>query len=223
MRERGYRLECPVCPGVMMDQIRPADDLPLDVCRRCGGIWFDEGEVSALRGARPQALYALVQLSDEAFRAKCHACGATIKRTDNACSACRRVIRLRCPACRSRLRLVERGNLRLDVCDKCRGIWFDNFELQAIWNTRVLARREAGPLVSVAPRTVHADAFPVEMLFFLPDLGYVGGLAVEGVVYAADAVVSAAPEIAGAAVEATGSLAGEVFAVIAEIIGGIFS
>jgi hypothetical protein len=36
---------------------------------------------------------------------------------------------MRCPACRNTLAQRESGEIRLDVCPRCGGVWFDRFEL----------------------------------------------------------------------------------------------
>ena len=224
------RIECPVCLGVKLAKLRPAAevDLVLDYCARCGGIWFDAGEVPRLRDCQPQALAATVRLSDEVHRMRCHGCGASLARNDARCGHCGWRNILECPTCRRPLTPVERDGLRLDACRSCRGVWFDNAELGAIWNERVMAlsRREPG----TAPAVYGADYFLLDAVLWAPDL-VVNGVAVgahavgHGLSALAEGVASAGGlgEVAGAALEGTGELAGSVFEAIADIIGGLFS
>ena len=82
MRDDGVRLECPVCLGVKLAKLEPSPDAPLvlDYCTRCGGIWFDEGEVPRLRECQPRALAAKVELGSGVHRMRCHGCGARRRR-----------------------------------------------------------------------------------------------------------------------------------------------
>jgi Zn-finger nucleic acid-binding protein len=217
------RLDCPVCLGARMVKIRPDPKQPgliLDYCRRCGGIWFDAGEVGRLRMARPQALYALVTLEPEAFRMKCHRCHAVLKRNDEACAACGQPNVLECPHGHGVMTRIAKDGLVLDGCQRCRGVFFDNVELAEVWNRTVgaLARRRPG---QVAPGTMDAgDHFLMAAMFFDPWTMAIAGNAIANV---AGPALGAAGEVAGQAVEATGELAGGVFSAIAELIGNLFS
>jgi Zn-finger nucleic acid-binding protein len=217
---RESRLACPVCIGARMVKVRPepAKALTLDHCRRCGGIWFDAGEVAALRAASPQTLWAHVALSQEAFRMKCHACLASFRRNEAACPACGWHNVLECPRDGAPMARIERDGLTVDVCKRCRGVWFDNVELAEVWNRTLgtLQRRRPG---AAAPADFAADHFLLYAMFWAPDLPLYAGYAA---VQAIGPVVEVAGGAAGAAVEATGELAGGVFSAIAEIIAGIF-
>ena len=39
---------------------------------------------------------------------------------------------MKCPKCHSTLIIVERHNIQLDYCPECKGIWFDNSELEML-------------------------------------------------------------------------------------------
>jgi Zn-finger nucleic acid-binding protein len=214
-----------------MDKLKPVrdGDLVLDVCRRCGGIWFDEGEVRALREARPKGLGRTVTLRETAFRMPCHACHAPIERDADACPSCGWQNRLECPVCRKALERVGRDGLVLDACHSCRGVWFDNHELAQIWNMEM---RRNPPTVERADGSVTvADYFLLDAFLWAPDLVYLGAYgAVDGGAAVAGAAADVAAgglggvaDAAGGAVETVGDVAGSVFEVIADIIGGIFS
>ena len=212
------RLPCPVCLGTVMQKLAPVTGQPLvlDACRRCGGVWFDAGEVAALRSSKPEALWARIELHSDAFRMKCHRCQAAFERNKASCPACGWENVLSCPACRNRLTAVERDGLRLDVCRRCRGVWFDNTELAAIWNSTVTALAGRGGRV---PATRNADNFLLDMVLFstLTD-PYVTVLGAHAVGQVAGGVA----EVAGGAIEATGEAASSVFGVIADLLGSIF-
>ena len=216
--ENERRLPCPVCIGTVMQKLAPVPGQPLvlDACKRCGGGWFDAGEVAALRRARPDALWAKIALQPDAFRMKCHRCQAAFERNKPNCPACGWENVLSCPACRNRLTSVERDGLRLDACQRCRGVWFDNTELASIWNSAVTAL--AGRTGRV-PATRNADNFLFDIVLFsaLTD-PYVTVLGAHAVGQGAGGVA----EVAGGAIEATGEAASSVFSVIADLLGSIF-
>lgn len=230
MRDDGVRLECPVCLGVKLAKLAPSPEasLVLDYCTRCGGVWFDEGEVARLRQCQPRALAAKVELTPGVFRMRCHGCGASLARNDPRCSQCGWRNILECPTCRRPLQPVERDGLRLDACRTCRGVWFDNVELGAIWNDQVTALAGRAPDARV-PAAYGADYFLLDAVLWGPDLvlnGVVVGARAAGTGLGAlgDAVAGAGGlgDAAGAALEGTGELAGSVFETIADIIGGLF-
>jgi Zn-finger nucleic acid-binding protein len=222
MRPRAPRkLECPVCIGAALDAFRPSDKSPLtlDYCKRCGGIWFDAGEVPALRTVQPEALQGRVTLSPEAFRMKCHECHASFDRNLPKCTACGWENRLSCPACRTTLQTVEHDKLRIDACPKCRGVWFDNVELAAIWNGQVEAlAKKTGRSAAVAGG--ERDHFLLHSLLWVDpfSVGYIAASGVEAVAHGAGAL---AP-MAGAALEGGAEVAGGVFEAIASVIASIF-
>lgn len=222
MPEREPRYPCPVCLGARMEKLKPSADvdLLLDSCKRCGGIWFDAGEVDRLRQCHPQALAAHVVLGQDAHRMKCHACHAGMPRNADRCPACKWENVVLCPTCGRALRRVEREGVKLDVCRHCRGAWFDNVELAAIWNRKVdvLARREGRDLTAAG---VAGDYFLLDALLWAPHLGF---HAMEGGASVVDAAASAGgiAEVAGNVVEGAGDLAGSVFESIAGILADLF-
>ena len=222
MPEREPRYPCPVCLGTRMEKLQPSADvdLRLDYCRRCGGIWFDAGEVDRLRQCHPRALAAHVVLGQDAHRMKCHTCHASMPRNADHCPACKWKNAVLCPTCGRPLRPVEQAGVKLDVCRHCRGAWFDNVELAAIWNRQVdaLARRERRDLTA---GDVPGDYFLLDAFLWAPHLGLHG---MEGGASVVDAAASAGgvAEVAGNVVEGAGDLAGSVFESIASIIGDLF-
>ncbi len=217
------RWPCPVCLGVKMEKTSlgtgagdASGPLTLDHCARCGGMWFELGEVQRLRSERPESLWARIPARDERHRAQCHACRAFVDRDAPECAACGAKTRLNCPACDTRMLQVRQSSLTLDVCKRCKGVWFDHHELEAIWELerdRLVARRGRDGAVG---RTAEAGADVLfETLFWAPDLVFVGA-------HVAGHAVAAAAEAAPAALDAVGDAAASVFEAILEIVGGIF-
>ena len=221
MADLEARWPCPVCLGVRMAKtpVSGAGDLLLDHCARCGGVWFELGEVSRLRAAHVRPLWTRIQPDAKPARMRCHSCGASLSRHDERCVACAWKNVLDCPSCARPMRRDEHDGVKLDVCEHCRGVWFDHDELAAIWNMRLdrTARRRgmSGAAADVAAAPVHL----MEVLAYSPDA------VVYGAYYAGRAAVEvagAAPGAVAGAAEAAGEVAASVFEVIVEILGGLF-
>ena len=208
------RWPCPVCVGVPMEKARlegSASALTLDCCPRCGGLWFDRGEVGVLAKRDPAALRQVVPERVERVRPPCPECFAPVDRDAEKCVACGHRNVLDCPVCDRPMERRAHAGLVLDFCRKCHGVWFDNAELSAIWRMNLEA-------ATVARRGRGANALAVggdvllEAMFWTPDLVFYGGAA------AANAV----GHLAAPAAEAVGSAAEGVFSFIMEIISGLF-
>jgi len=237
MPEGESRRICPVCLGIRMEKLRPDrhSALLLDFCRRCGGIWFEYGEVEQLHRLQPEGFLRQVVLTSTARQMRCHACQEPMDRNADACCHCGWDNRIPCPGCGATMPQTTIAGLHLDFCRRCKGVWFDNIELSEIWNRGL---SELGPkapgsgrlaavgeetvgsfvdiIISAPDGAVYGAQAAGEMISAAPE---VAGAAVEG----AGEIISAAPEVAAAAVEGAGELAGAVFEGVAAIIGGIFS
>jgi Zn-finger nucleic acid-binding protein len=224
------RIPCPACLGVQMTKIRPEGDaeLWLDHCLRCGGIWFDDGEVEMLRAAHPRAIATKVRISEAASRMQCHSCHASMARNLSKCTACGWQNVLDCPRCEKPLTPLQQDGLKIDVCKSCRGAWFDNSELAEIWNRSVSA---AAARNGVEPEErFFGGYFLVDALMWHSVLGShhhgasvatdVAGMGAAGV---GEAVAGAGiGEVAGGVVGGIGDAAGGVVDSVGEAAGGFF-
>jgi Zn-finger nucleic acid-binding protein len=197
--------------------------LLLDHCGRCGGVWFEAGEVQRLRAVGADALWRAVARREAVTAAACHACHAPVARGEAACAACGWRVVLDCPACVRPMAVATHDGVRLDVCRSCRGVWFDHEELAAIWRLELgaaLRRRGADRL-----RRDAGDGALVllDALAWSPELAYVGVRAAGHVAGASAEALANAPAAVGAAAEVAGEAAAGVFESIVEIIGGLFS
>lgn len=98
------------------------DQVEIDLCDQCGGIWLDAGELELLFGDRQVA---------EGYLASGDA------------AAGRGEAKRRCPICRAKMRkAVTAGDTPVvyDVCPHGDGLWFDRGELAT-----VLAEGSADP------------------------------------------------------------------------------
>jgi hypothetical protein len=226
MIEYAPRWPCPVCLGATMEKVAigGARDLILDHCPRCGGIWFEYGEVPLLRERGPSALWARMPRRDGISRAQCHACHALIVRDSDRCGACGHRTRFHCPACQQPMEPVRLGERTFDVCKRCRGVWFDHHELAAVWDHEkhnALERRlgqDASARESAGGSVVLLDA-----MAYSPDVVWFGAHAAGHVVDASVAGMAHAPQAIGAAAEVAAEAATSVFDVILEIVAGFFS
>lgn len=230
------RHPCPVCLGVKLENVtlpladdapvlarREHGDLVLDHCARCGGVWFEAGEVQRLRRVDASELWKRIVRREGVHTSICHSCRAPLSRSDEKCGVCDWRVELDCPVCERPMKISAQGDMRLDFCPHCRGVWFDHDELAGIWRMEVDAVAHRGKRVLGA--AADGSGTLLEVLMYDPFAFYygahvaahAGGAAVEGVVHAAGSV-EVVGEVAGAAGEAAAGL----FEAIVGIIGGIF-
>ena len=217
MTELQLKWSCPVCLGATLQKSTIKDNAPLtrDYCKRCGGIWFDQGEVQHLRRFNAEQLWQVVAPMDGVHRMQCHSCTSLLERGADKCAQCGWVVELDCPSCGVPMQAGEHQGVQLDVCRKCKGVWFDRHELAEVWrmefNAALLRRQGGGAFGGV----VLLDA-----LAYDPFLMFYGAHAAGHVLSAgAQAAGSVLPDVASAAGEAASS----VFETIVDIIGSIFN
>jgi Zn-finger nucleic acid-binding protein len=212
------RYPCPVCLGSHLEKTRVGrgQDLELDHCRRCGGVWFELGEIQRLRHQPSRTFWNRVSPHSPDARTLCHSCHAPIDRNAPECTSCGSRNTIDCPVCQQALEPQTYQDIRLDVCNSCRGVWFDHSELAAIWKLSLEKTRPGRTGVVTTANT--PSLLVVDALMFMPDVLFLGaraaGYAVSG---AAEAVASSG------LTEGVAEAAGGVFEAIVEIIAGIFS
>ena len=105
-------MDCPVCKEPMI--VLELEEVEIDYCTSCEGIWLDAGELERLLGDSREKEDFLSSLTE-----------------DRGISEKPR----RCPVCRKRMKKVQVGKqtrVRIDRCRKDHGIWLDGGELEAI-------------------------------------------------------------------------------------------
>lgn len=106
-------MDCPVCKGAMV--VLELQEVEVDHCFGCRGIWLDAGELELLIDDAQQSMELL-----ESFE------------IDKKCPEAKR----RCPICYKKMEKVVVGpdepQLLIDRCRKKHGLWFDGGELQDI-------------------------------------------------------------------------------------------
>jgi Zn-finger nucleic acid-binding protein len=235
MKQLETRYPCPVCLGVKMEKVtlgtesstvsrgasHASDSLTLDHCRRCGGVWFEAGEVQLLRRIDATELWRAIVQRDGIHSMQCHSCRTYIPRTAGECHLCGWRVELDCPVCDRPMRMSAQDGLRLDYCTHCRGVWFDHDELTGIWKMEVdaLVKRGGARTVDGAGDIMLLDVLlydPFVMYYGIHAAGHAAGGAAEAI--AASGSIEVVGEVAGAA----GEVASSLFETIVGIIGGIF-
>lgn len=106
-------MDCPACKEAMITL--ELEDVEIDHCPDCGGIWLDAGELELLLGDDGQA-EKLLKSFDIAEK----------------CSEKPR----KCPICRKKMQKITVGKsqqpLLIDKCQRGDGLWFDAGELNDI-------------------------------------------------------------------------------------------
>lgn len=223
MHKTETRYPCPVCLGVAMEKVRVGSEgVVIDHCTRCGGAWFELGEVQLLRRARPEELWGAIAPRGEVYRAQCHSCHTPMDRSDPVCPTCGQEDLLDCPICQRRMQIAGHGALRLDTCTNCKGVWFDHHELASVWQLELstaLERRRAHGDLDAAD----GGAVLLDVLMWHPGMVFYGAHAAGQVMSASIGALGNAPEAASGMVEAAGEAAAGVFETILEIISGFFN
>jgi len=106
-------MDCPVCKSAMI--VLELDEVEVDYCTECEGIWLDAGELELLLGGATQSEALLASFQPE--------------KTDEK--------RRKCPICLRKMDKVLVGDAAggqelIDRCGKAHGLWFDRGELQNV-------------------------------------------------------------------------------------------
>jgi uncharacterized protein len=117
MREDSTLPRCPACGHGLVE--RTIDDLTVDACDGgCGGIWFDNGEITEVDDRDETTGAALTEIAEQWASEVDH----TRKR---ACPRCEGILMLK-------RQFGPRQPVEIDECPGCGGIWLDAGELKAI-------------------------------------------------------------------------------------------
>ena len=105
-------MNCPACKEPMI--VLELNQVEIDYCDNCGGIWLDSGEIELLLNDSPtkDKIFSSLKLS------------AILKEK-----------KIKCPFCRKKMDKVKIEAGDIVIIDKCKlneGFWFDKNELQKI-------------------------------------------------------------------------------------------
>lgn len=98
-------MECPACrePLIVLDH----DNIEVDYCQACRGVWLDAHELDLLLGDVAQRR-AFLAMGSPALAKEAPRC---------------------CPECARKMAKVTAGPVVYDRCDRGHGVWFDEGEL----------------------------------------------------------------------------------------------
>ncbi len=106
-------MKCPKCPHGKLEVVT-VDEVEVDRCAECRGIWFDQAELGELLDKERDKVTPLLGGEDEAGfdyeRGSCPRDGKQLLRVKS----------------------VRNPAITLDHCSACRGIWLDSGEFQRI-------------------------------------------------------------------------------------------
>jgi len=119
-------MDCPVCRNAMITL--ELQDVEIDYCTDCGGIWLDAGELELLLGEPEKAKQLL-----GSFKIYSNSTEKIRKIYSNSTEKIRK-----CPICDKKMKKVIVGpskpTLLIDKCRKGDGLWFDKGELPRIFD-----------------------------------------------------------------------------------------
>jgi hypothetical protein len=114
------------------------EGLEIDLCPKCGGLWLDRGEITRTAKLPTEELARLRTLLTGRS-------GPPPVPTENKAP---------CPACPGSLNEVMLGDVHVDYCNKCHGLFLDKGELeQAIEAVHARARDTAAREIVIAIST----------------------------------------------------------------------
>lgn len=235
-----------------MARLRLRTGIEVELCRVCGGLWFDSDELEKVEHHDESLQAVLSSKHVNPSPLLCRKCGSFNPRQSKACGLCGEDIRLLCVSCQSSLEEIAVGNLVVDRCKKCRSVWLDSGELAVLFQEfqKVRAiqadrpqRRSAqtGEILETAGDiTLGTLIWAPELLFYsgavlseaarnLPEIasrGMQGAIDLAGKVPdIAAGAANVSSEVFTGAVEVAGKVpeaAGALFDLLSDFISGIF-
>ena len=103
---------CPVCKNTTV--VLELEQIEIDYCASCEGIWFDAGELELLLETEQERARLLnLLIEDSSVKEKSY----------------------RCPICSKKMKKVfvgEEKKILIDKCKKNHGLWLDKGELESV-------------------------------------------------------------------------------------------
>jgi Zn-finger nucleic acid-binding protein len=106
-------MRCPKCPGGAALAALVIDELEVDRCALCGGVWFDKAELAPLLGRDTGRVGAIL--------------GGDGAATDPRTGTCPRDARRL-----HRVKSARNSSVTIETCTICQGIWLDGGEFESI-------------------------------------------------------------------------------------------
>jgi Zn-finger nucleic acid-binding protein len=129
---------CLKCTSVL-DKAR-VDDIEVDLCPACGGLWLDHGELE--RVAR--------KMASEIERLR------RMLATHSGPPAVPSEVQGSCPACQGEVFETTLGAIRIDFCKRCKGVFLDRGEIDAAIDAVKDTKMTVAAIVAAAANEVPA-------------------------------------------------------------------
>lgn len=118
-------MDCPKCVGKL--EKKKVENIEVDACSVCEGIWFDAGELEAIIKADSTDRFDYIDVGREEFD------GAEVARAGIDLNDKKG----KCPRCEDNTMLVQTQyekdeKLKIDMCPKGHGIWLDGGEIRML-------------------------------------------------------------------------------------------
>ncbi|MEM7246224.1 MAG: zf-TFIIB domain-containing protein [Acidobacteriota bacterium] len=107
------RDKCPKCPAILLDVEQ--EGLHTSACKECEGSWIDISLLDHMPEREPRA--------DEVVRVFTALATQELESSGHTC-----------PRCPEPLLQGSYGDVEVDVCRRCRGVFFDRFELASVFD-----------------------------------------------------------------------------------------
>ena len=114
-------INCPVCKKELKGI--SCEGQEIDLCLKCGGVWFDNGELL-------NVVKSLISKNEVTSQTIQEAYGSKIISRDEFDQ-----IQRKCPRCNIHMKIVNYcydSNIFLDQCESCQGVWCDKGEIKAV-------------------------------------------------------------------------------------------
>ena len=118
------QMNCPKCVGKLEHKI--IENVEVDVCFVCEGIWFDAGELEKVIQADSKDLQFIDLDREELDGKKIAGLRDELDKKEAICPRCGNGIKL--------VRKEHKGKhkVNVDICQKCNGIWLDGGEINEL-------------------------------------------------------------------------------------------
>ena len=127
---------CPVCKNPLV--VLELDQIEIDHCLNCGGIWLDAGELELLLETDEERdRFVKLLIEDESVKEK----------------------KYPCPICNKKMTKVFVGEEKKILVDKCRrnhGLWLDKGELEAV--IELSSQNREGKIINLLKQMFESSA-----------------------------------------------------------------
>lgn len=175
---------CPVC-RIPLKPVNIKNRVEVDFCLQCRGIWFEKDELTHTHAQGRIAEKFMKQLPTPVRDTViCESCGAHNSRNRTSCEQCGAPLEFLCPTCAVPLEEVMIGEVAIDRCRTCQGVWLDGGELTLLFDEFKRQKQQeiyrvhdtGGDIAGELSAWVALDA--LDLLIWRPDIAYRAGEAV---------------------------------------------